>query len=306
MSRKKAGGANHIDDAVKKKVDKRKLIHTVLSVLVVLVMIRQFFMGNYNNVFTCLLTIVLFMIPSFVDRRLNIKLPVVLEAVIMFFIFAAEILGEIQSFYTIIPLWDTILHIINGFMMAAIGFSMIDILNQEPHCHFNLSPLFVAFVAFCFSMTIGVLWEFFEYGMDEIFLTDMQKDWYVGNVSSVLLNPSGLNDPILIRDITKTVISGTIDGVPQDWVIENAYLDVGIIDTMKDMIVNCIGAVVFSVFGYLYIVTRGKGRVVSSFIPKLKTKEEVELAQSMLKERQAEIERKKEKKAEKAKKKRKK
>ena len=172
-------------------------------------------MENYANVFTCVLTLILFMIPSFVDRKLNIKLPIALEAVIMFFIFSAEILGEIQSFYTIIPLWDTILHTINGFMMAAIGFAMIDILNQDPHFHINMSPLFVAFVAFCFSMTIGVIWEFFEYGMDQFFLTDMQKDWYVPNISSVLLNPSGLNDPIIIKDITKTVISGTINGVPQ-------------------------------------------------------------------------------------------
>ena len=111
----------------------------------------------------------------------------------MFFIFSAEILGEIQSFYTIIPLWDTILHTINGFMMAAIGFAMIDILNQDPHFHINMSPLFVAFVAFCFSMTIGVIWEFFEYGMDQFFLTDMQKDWYVPNISSVLLNPSAVS-----------------------------------------------------------------------------------------------------------------
>ncbi len=68
----------------------------------------------------------------------------------MFLIFSAEILGEIQSFYTIIPFWDTLLHTINGFMMAAIGFAMIDILNQSPNFHMNLSPIFVAFIAFCF------------------------------------------------------------------------------------------------------------------------------------------------------------
>ena len=246
---------NNEDVSLKKKRDKRKIIHTILSILVILVMVRQFFMENYANVFTCVLTLILFMIPSFVDRKLNIKLPIALEAVIMFFIFSAEILGEIQSFYTIIPLWDTILHTINGFMMAAIGFAMIDILNQDPHFHINMSPLFVAFVAFCFSMTIGVIWEFFEYGMDQFFLTDMQKDWYVPNISSVLLNPSGLNDPIIIKDITKTVISGTINGVPQDYAITGSYLDIGLIDTMKDMLVNCLGAIIFSIFGFFYIRT---------------------------------------------------
>ncbi len=210
----------------------------------------------------------------------------------MFLIFSAEILGEIQSFYTIIPFWDTLLHTINGFMMAAIGFAMIDILNQSPNFHMNLSPIFVAFIAFCFSMTIGVIWEFFEYLMDQFFLTDMQKDWLMKDVSSVLLNPSGLNDPIVIRDVTKTVITGTIDGVEQDWVINGAYLDVGIVDTMKDMIVNCVGAVVFSIFGFFYISNRGKGRVVSSFIPKLKTKEEIRETEEMLKARKEENEKK--------------
>lgn len=281
-----------IDDATKKQRDKRNIIHTVLSVLVIIVMFRQFFMGNYSNVFTCLLTIVLFTIPTVADRTLNIKLTIVLEALIMFFIFSAEILGEIQSFYTIIPFWDTLLHTINGFMMAAIGFAMIDILNQSPNFHMNLSPIFVAFIAFCFSMTIGVIWEFFEYLMDQFFLTDMQKDWLMKDVSSVLLNPSGLNDPIVIRDVTKTVITGTIDGVEQDWVINGAYLDVGIVDTMKDMIVNCVGAVVFSIFGFFYISNRGKGRVVSSFIPKLKTKEEIRETEEMLKARKEENEKK--------------
>lgn len=275
--------ANHLNDAEKKKKsDKRKIIHVVLSVLVILVMIRQFFMGNYSNVFTCILTILLFTIPTFVDHRLNIKMPILLEVIILFFIFAAEIMGEIQSFYTIIPLWDTILHTINGFIMAAIGFAMIDILNQSPRIHITMSPWFVAFVTFCFSMTIGVLWEFFEYGMDRIFLTDMQKDWMVRDIASVLLNPSGLNDPITIKDVTRTVISGTIDGVPRDWVIDGSYLDVGLIDTMKDLIVNCIGAIVFSVFGFLYIKTRGKGRLVTSLIPKLKTREEIMETQLML------------------------
>lgn len=299
LGRQKNENTDKLTDMSKpQKLKQRQIIHLVLSILVVIVMIRQFFLGNYNNVFVCVMTLVLFMIPAFVDRHLNIRLPLALEAVIMFFIFAAEILGEIQSFYTIIPYWDTILHTINGFMMAAIGFAMIDILNQDPHFHINLSPLFVAFVAFCFSMTIGVLWEFFEYTADQFFLTDMQKDWLVGNVSSVLINPSGLNDPILIKDVTKTVISGTINGVQQDWVINNAYLDLGLIDTMKDLIVNCIGAVVFSVIGLIYIKNRGKNRFVASFIPQLKTEEEIEATEAALKAQKEELAKKRERKQE--------
>ncbi len=251
------------------------IIYIILRVLVIAVMVLQFIHGNYYNVFLCVLTLILFMIPMVVDTKFNIKLPDALEIIILLFIFAAEILGEIQSFYTFIPNWDTMLHTINGFLMAAIGFSMIDILNSSPRFHIGMSPVFVAFVAFCFSMTVGVVWEFFEYFMDSVFQTDMQKDWIVSAISSVKLNADGVNDTVVIKNITKTVISGTMNGEPVEFVIDNGYLDVGIIDTMKDLIVNCIGAVAFSVLGVFYLKNREKGSVAERFIPQMKTEEEI-------------------------------
>lgn len=255
-------------------------IHLILQVLVVLVAVAQFLHHNYYNVLLCVLTLALFNIPKIVDRRFNVKLPTALETVILVFIFSAEILGEIQSFYTRIPNWDTMLHTMNGFLMAAIGFSLIDILNRDPRFHINLSPIFVAFVAFCFSMTVGVVWEFFEFGMDQLAHQDMQKDFIISAVRSVELNPSGLNEIIALPDIQKTVIYYMNNGSPATFVIEGGYLDVGIIDTMKDLIVNCIGAVVFSIIGVFYIKNRGKGKVASSFIPKMKSEEEIQADRS--------------------------
>lgn len=272
---------------------KTAIIYFILRALVVGTMILQFFNGNYNNVFLCILTLILFMIPLIVDRRLNIKLPSLLETIILLFIFAAEILGEIQSFYTIFPYWDTMLHTINGFLMAAIGFSMIDVLNRNPKFHISMSPVFVAFVAFCFSMTVGVVWEFFEYTMDRLFLQDMQKDWIVNAVSSTKLNPTGLNSQIVINDITKTVIYGSIDGIEQAFTVENGYLDIGIIDTMKDLIVNCVGAIVFSGIGALYLQKRDKGGVAEKFIPQMKTEEEIEQTRKTLETLKASRKRKK-------------
>lgn len=251
-------------------------VYFILRFLVIVVMILQILHRNYHNVFVCVLTLIMFLIPVFVDRRLNIKLPNLLEIVILLFIFAAEILGEINSFYTRIPHWDTMLHTVNGFLMGAIGFAMIDILNQSPKIHISMSPAFVAFVSFCFSMTVGVMWEFFEYSMDIFFLTDMQKDWIVKDISSVMLNPSGLNETVTINDITKTVISGVIDGNVSDYVVEGGYLDIGIIDTMKDLIVNCLGTVIFSLIGAVYLTERDKSKVAGKFIPMLKTSEEIE------------------------------
>lgn len=248
-------------------------VYVVLRALVIITLVLQVLHGNWNDVFLCVLTLFLLMIPSIIDRHLNIKLPSVLETIILFFIFAAEILGEIQNFYGIFKQWDTILHTINGFIMAAIGFSLVDILNQNENISFTLSPIFVALVAFCFSMTIGVMWEFFEYGMDSFTKTDMQKDRIVSTVSSVELNEKKENKPVVIKKIKETRIKGEIDKKEKEVIIENGYLDIGIIDTMKDLIVNCVGAVVFSGLGYVYIKQRGDGKFVKQFIPRMKPKE---------------------------------
>ena len=142
------------------------LVYLTLRALVILVMILQIFNRNFENVFLCLLTLILLIVPSFLQVELKIELPTALEIIILLFIFSAEILGEIQSFYILIPMWDTILHTLNGFLAAAIGFSLVDLLNNDDRLQFRLSPVFMALVAFCFSMTIGVVWEFFEFGMD--------------------------------------------------------------------------------------------------------------------------------------------
>lgn len=244
----------------------------MLSVFVFAVLIARLLRGDWFAVFLCALTLLLFYIPVILGKTLNVALPDTLKVLVLLFIFAAEILGEIGSFYTYIPWWDTMLHTVNGFLMAAIGFSLIDILNNSPRFHISLSPIFVAFVAFCFSMTVGVAWEFFEYGMDSFAGTDMQKDRVVSSFASVELNPSGKNDPVHVNDIEKTLVFYTQNGKTQQKTVENGYLDIGINDTMKDLIVNCIGAFVFSVFGYFYIEGRDNGGFVKRFIPVFENK----------------------------------
>lgn len=246
-------------------------IYLVLRGLVILTLIRQIFMGNFNNVFLCALTLILFVIPAVIEKKLNLALPDALQILILLFIFSAEILGEINEFYIVIPYWDTILHTLNGFLCAAVGFSTIDILNQKEFFHATMSPLFVALVAFCFSMTIGVMWEFFEFGADQLLRYDMQKDVIVDTISTVKLEPDGKNKAVVIKDIEKTIIqSKDKDGKIKESVIEGGYLDIGINDTMQDLIVNFIGAVVFSILGLLYIRNRDKYKFAENFIPKMK------------------------------------
>lgn len=242
------------------------IVYFVLRLLVILMMILQFLNRNYENFFLCILTLILLVMPSLVQVTFRIELPTVLEILILIFIFSAEILGEIQEYYIIFPMWDTMLHTINGFLAAAIGFSMVDLLNRSDKMMFQLSPLFTAIVAFCFSMTIGVIWEFFEFGMDTFFGLDMQKDTIIQTIRSVALNPEGRNVVTVIDQIKEVTVNGRELGL-------NGYLDIGLIDTMKDLIVNFIGAALFSVFGYFYVKNRGKGNFVSRFVPHRKKKE---------------------------------
>ncbi len=242
------------------------LVYVTLRLLVILMMILQIFNRNYENVFLCVLTLVLLLIPSLIQINLKIELPTALEITILVFIFAAEILGEIQSYYIKFPFWDTVLHTINGFLMAAIGFALVDILNRSKKFSIQLSPVFLAIVAFCFSMTIGVIWEFFEYWMDQFFGLDMQKDTVIQGFSSVLLDPTKSNIPVPVQDITEVLVNGRDLGL-------GGYLDIGLIDTMNDLFVNFVGAVLFSIIGYFYVKSRGKGKFARRFIPRLKSRD---------------------------------
>ena len=278
MARKKkspAGqGRQSTMEALRAKKGAVVTVYVALRLMVIAVLVAQVFKRNFENVFLCGLTLLLLLVPTFVERKIHVDLPDTLEIIIMLFIFAAEILGEIQAYYITFPYWDTMLHTINGFLCAAIGFALVDILNRSERFSIQLSPLFLAITAFCFSMTIGVLWEFFECAMDQFFLLDMQKDTVVTAISSVMLDPAGGNHPTAIKGITDVIVV-TADGAQHPLGL-GGYLDIGILDTMKDLFVNFIGAVVFSVIGYFYVKSRGKGRFARRFIPQVVPMEEME------------------------------
>ncbi len=237
-------------------------VYVLLRIAVILAMIASCLSGHYENLFVCTLSLVLFLVPAFFETNFGIELPSALEIIILLFIFAAEILGELGSYYVKVPIWDTALHTINGFLCAAVGFSLVDIVNRNERFKLQLSPLFLAIVAFCFSMTIGVLWEMFEFTADMVFKTDMQKDFVVHTISSVALDPTNSNKAVVIDGITDVAVNGQSLGL-------GGYLDIGLIDTMKDLIVNFVGAVVFSIIGYFYVKSRGKNKFAENFIPRL-------------------------------------
>ena len=247
------------------------ILYSILRLLVVLIAIRTIMLHNYEATVTCLLVLALFFVPSLLEETLKIKIPPLLEGIIYCFIFAAEILGELGHFYTQFPIWDTMLHTLNGFLFAAVGFSTVDLLNRTSK-NINLSPLYLTMVAFCFSMTIGVLWEFFECGADIFLGQDMQKDFIVDHFQSVKLDPTNSQQVIHVDDITGTVIQ-TASG--KTFTIDGGYLDIGILDTMKDLLVNFIGAVVFCSFGFAFLKHGEKRKVASHVVEGLRLKPEM-------------------------------
>lgn len=264
MKNKKINVQKAIKMTYKENKRSSLVIYLILRFLVIICMILQILRGDLNNALLCLLSLILLFAPLFIQNKFEITLPNDLEIAIYLFIFSAEILGEIDNFFGIIPYWDIILHTINGFLATAVGFSLVDLLNKNSK-NINLSPFYLCLVAFCFSMTIGVLWEFFEYSCDNFLNVDMQKDTVIQKISSVALNPDGENKAVVVDDIGKTIIYDTNGDVLQ--VIDNGYLDIGLNDTIEDLFVNFIGAIVFSCFAFFDLKHNKNNSFINRFVP---------------------------------------
>lgn len=221
--------------------------YIVLRFIVILILIRCILRADIESAFVCLLVLVIYTLPQLVEDKLNIDIPTALEVIIFVFVFAAEILGELQAYFIKYSNWDTILHTSSGFLWAAVGFSLVDLLNRSDNVKVQLSPGYLAITAFCFSMTIGVLWEFIELSADKLFLLDMQKDTIVNQISSVSLDPTNSNISITVKDIQDVILVTGSGDIPLGL---GGFLDIGLYDTMEDLFVNFVGAVVFSVVAF--------------------------------------------------------
>lgn len=173
----------------------------------------------------CVLGVVAMILPSKLEHKLNVKIPSNMLILYALFLYCAIYLGEVKSFYYNVNHWDTILHTFSGAMLGALGFSFITILNKSDKIPMNLSPIFVAVFAFCFAVTLGVVWEIYEFTFDGILQLNMQK--------------------FMLEDGTQ-LLGRT-----------------ALMDTMKDLIVDSIGAFVMSLVGYLSL------KYKTNFIEKL-------------------------------------
>lgn len=275
---KKTSLYKRLYNALKMELKEHKssfVVYFTLRTLVIILGIICLIRGRYESLFFCLLTLILLVLPSLFQLTFRVEMPTTLEIILLLFIFAAEILGEIGDFYYAFPYWDTVLHTLNGFICAGIGLSLADLLNKNEKMKFELSPVFTALVGFCFSMTIGVFWEFFEYFMDMVFNMNMLKDTIITEIHSIPIDQLG--NLKSITNIQTTIINGELINI-------SGYLDIGLIDTLNDLIVNFIGALTFSVFGYFYTKNHGEDWIAKQFVLKRKEKKADYLSQELNKE----------------------
>ncbi len=166
----------------------------------------------------CTLGIIAMLLPGLLTKRLRIVIPSGIYILYVIFLYCAIYLGEVRSFYYSVPHWDTILHCFSGAMLGALGFSFVTLLNNTQRVPVNLSPSFVAVFAFCFALSLGVVWEIYEFTFDGLLGLNMQKFALEGG------------EALVGRD--------------------------ALADTMKDLIVDALGALATSIIGYVSIKYR--------------------------------------------------
>lgn len=176
----------HLSDLQNREFRIHRIIIRVMLVILAVEWILLLLDQSWLSLFLVTLIIGTVFSPILFRKQLQMELPVELHFMAVIFVFASFYLGEVQDFYYRVWWWDIALHTSAGLLMGILGFLLIFILNESKRVHVNLTPGFIAFFAFTFALAIGSIWEIFEFGMDQIFGMNMQKE--------MLGDPSGLTD----------------------------------------------------------------------------------------------------------------
>ena len=211
------------------------IVSTMIATIVLLATGKDTRETGIPHILLCALALVLYNVPSFVQWRFRIYVPSAIHIFVLVFITAHFVLGEVARVYQQSAWFDKILHATSGVAIALIGFSLVNIFNTSSNTHLKLSPFFVAFFSFCFALAIAALWEIFEYAVDSLFSTNMQR----------YIPPDDIKHAMEMQQIDK----------PQGY---------GLIDTMSDMIVSTISAFVVCVLGYFSL--RSKRNLMNRFL----------------------------------------
>jgi hypothetical protein len=171
----------------------RRLIKLAILIifwfLLLVAAILAIYEQNWFNLALSILTLALTFLPSYLEKRFRVDYPEEFEIIILIFIFACLFLGEIGSFYFVFWWWDLFLHGLSAIILGIIAFSLIYILNKEGRI--KLKPSFIALFAFCFALSFGVIWEIFEFFVDQILGTNMQRASLFDTMSDLIIDALG-------------------------------------------------------------------------------------------------------------------
>ena len=262
------------------KYFKRKFIlYVVTRLIFILVGVVSALFEDYLTAFLCAIALVFFLLPTFLYNKFSIEVPAALEISAVLFTFMCVVGGEIGHLYAHFPLWDKILHTFSGFLIAAIGLAFINLLTKRKSSVLKLTPFFAVFFAFFFALGTEVIWEVFEYLVDTLTgTTDMQADYIIDAFTSKKAGGEVNPVPIVVDGIEKVVI---YFGDGREALVLPGYIDIGLADTMHDLIVGAAGAFLFCAVEFIALKKRDKRMqmISESFVPKMHESEE-ELAMS--------------------------
>ena len=257
---------------------KRKLVmYVVTRMIFILVCAVSIIFEDYLTAFLCAIALIVFLLPTFLYNKFSIKVPSALEISAVIFTFMCVVGGEIGNLYAQFPLWDKILHTFSGFLIAAIGLAFIEFFTKRKGSVLRLTPFFAVFFAFMFALGVEVIWEVFEYFVDILTgTTDMQADYIIDYFTSKKAGGATNPVPVVVSGI-KDVIITFEDG--REALVLPGYIDIGLADTMHDLIVGAAGALLFCTIEFIALVRRDKRMqmIPESFVPK-KKETETELA----------------------------
>jgi hypothetical protein len=154
-------------------------VHRWIAIIVAAVMTVDFalfvYRGQWMTAFLTLAIMAIILAPTLLGPRLPVKIPAEMQALVLLFLFASFFLGEVQRYYLRITWWDQALHVASGLLLGTLGFLLVYVLNANKRIDIHLRPSFVALFAFLFAVSVGTLWEIFEFAMDRFFGMNMQK-----------------------------------------------------------------------------------------------------------------------------------
>ncbi|MBQ3080451.1 MAG: hypothetical protein IJC48_10730 [Clostridia bacterium] len=190
---------------------------------------------NVLYVLSSIASLLLVFVPYLLEWVFKIRISLGLKITYSLFPLLGPVLGNVYKFYHIVPYWDKFLHSLSGFAFAALGYCLIDLMERGRTHSKTVKAMF----AFCFSMMIAGVWELYEYIGDRLFALDLQNDTVINGISSYLL---GAETGAIgkISEITSVTVNGR--ALPY-----NGYIDIGLIDTMNDMLTCMLGTLVFIV-----------------------------------------------------------